>query len=125
MRSVGTPPLSRSHATSGTRTRVIAVGRAHEAPAPHDAQPVRPHDPLQTLVVDRYAPPTKLDRHAAIAIAREIVLDVADHLDQRLVIRRPPICLGRTLVQRAARQADYFASPSDRAAGGPLTMHEL
>ena len=57
---------------------VPAVGRSDKAPAGLDAKSRHPHHPCYPFVIDHKSAATKLVGHAAVAVARQFILDVFD-----------------------------------------------
>ena len=68
--------------------------------------------------------PLQLSRHASVAVARQLILDVANQFSQPLVGEILD-CSCRPIVEGASRQFDHLASSSDGAGFGPLTIDEL
>jgi hypothetical protein len=75
-------------------------------------------------MIDDVAAFAELACYASISITRELVLDLANELDERRIGSRTRR-LARPVVVGAARQVNHFAPPSDGAAFGPLTIEEL
>ena len=103
---------------------MVAVGGGHKTPARTHARPLAFMSPAYALVVHGHATPLQLVGDAPITVARQVVLNVADQLDEPIVGQLERAA-ARLEVEGAARKVYHFAPPSDGAAFGPLTMEEL
>jgi hypothetical protein len=84
----------------------------HLAPAGLDPQSRYPHHPCYPLVIDHNCAATQLVGHAAVAVARQFILNVFDDCRQFGVGQRfgPR---GGAVVIGAARQVHGFAPSTD------------
>lgn len=89
-----------------------------------DPQTGQPHDPRHFLVGHDELATARLMRHSPVSVDGELVLDVFDQ-GRDLGLRGPGFRSRRVVAEGAPRQVHDFASPSDRATPGPVTMDDL
>jgi hypothetical protein len=106
------------------RQVVIAVRRSYEAPARLDTEAVLPHHAGNAFVIHDVTALEEFSRYSPISITRELVLDLANKLDEQCIGARRYRLPGPVVVG-ATRQVNHFAPPSNGAALGPLMIDEL
>ena len=87
-------------------------------------KPWAPHHTRDTLVIDHMPTSAQFVRHAPVAIARQLILNVLNQFDEAPIVEALP-GRRRPIVEGTARQFDHLAPSSDGAGFGPETIDKF